>query len=171
MKKRSVLIVFLITFCLSACKKDAINSNYDESYAQWLSFKSTSHNSYTYVAHGGSVFGYYAQTKFTVQNGKITGREYLSGSFKPNTDSLKINKSWVENSTSLNSHGTEGHELLTLDEVYAKAKTVWLKANSKENDVYFESGNNGMISSAGYVPKGCMDDCFTGINIKNIQPL
>lgn len=171
MKKLPVLIILLTTICFWACKKDAINNNYDESYAKWLSFKNSSHNSYTYTAYGSSVFGYYTQTKFTVQNGKITGREFLSGSYISNTNGLTTNKSWIENSTSLNTHGTEGYELLTLDEVYIKAKTVWLKANTKENDVYFESRNNGILSSAGYVPKGCMDDCFTGINIKDIQPL
>ncbi|RYY05858.1 MAG: hypothetical protein EOP43_07900 [Sphingobacteriaceae bacterium] len=171
MKKLITIFILTLNIFLFSCKKDAIISNYDKSYAAWLNFKSSSHNSYTYVAYSASVFGGYSETKFSVQNGTIVMREFLSGYYKPNTKDLIIINSWVENSSSLNTHGNEGNELLTLDQVYDKAKTVWLKADSKQNDVYFESKNNDLISSAGYVPKGCQDDCFNGIKIKNISAL
>lgn len=172
MKNLPAIIILTITVFLGGCKKDAITSDYDKSYAAWLSFKSSLHNSYTYIAYSGSVFGgHYVETKFTVKNGTITMREFQSGNYKPNTNDLIITKTWTENGSSLNTHGNEAHDLLTLDQVYAKAKTVWLKADPKQNDVYFESKNNGLISLAGFVPKGCQDDCFNGITIKNINPL
>jgi len=61
--------------------------------------------------------------------------------------------------------------LLTLDGIYSKAKTVWLRADQKQNDVYFETRNNGLISLADFVPKGCQDDCLNGISIKKINPM
>lgn len=172
MKKLPVILILTLSIFLSSCKKDEITSSYDKSYTAWLDFKSSSHNSYTYTANSGSVFGgYYVETKFTVKDGTITMREFQSGNYKPNTNDLIITKTWTENSSSLNTHGNEGHELLTLDQIYNKAKTVWLKADPKQNDVYFESKNNGLISLAGFVPKGCQDDCFNGIIIKNINAL
>ncbi len=172
MKNILVILILTLTVFLSACKKDAITSDYDKSYVAWLNFKSSSHNSYTYTACSGSVFGgYYVETKFTVQNGTIAMREFQSGNYKPNTHDLIITKTWTENRSSLNTHGNEGHELLTLDQIYSKAKTVWLKADLKQNDIYFESKNNDLISLAGFVPKGCQDDCFNGIIIKNINTL
>jgi hypothetical protein len=169
--KKLLPILTLIIICLSACKKDEVHTRLDDSYKAWSAFKSSSANSYTYTAFSGSVFGGYRETKFTIVAGKITKREFLSGHNLPNTDSLTVNKQWVEDSTHLGTHGSEAHELLTLDEVYSKAKKEWLSVNKKDNDVYFEANNNGMISSAGYVPKGCMDDCFNGINIKAITAL
>jgi len=36
---------------------------------------------------------------------------------------------------------------------------------------YFEAKNNGMISSCGYWPNNCADDCFTGVSITLIEAL
>ncbi|MGY5355583.1 hypothetical protein [Wenyingzhuangia sp. IMCC45467] len=57
-----------------------------------------------------------------------------------------------------------------MDEIYEKAKQDWL-IKRKEVLVYFETDNNGLISTCGYVPKNCMDDCFLGITIKSIEAL
>jgi len=32
----------------------------------------------------------------------------------------------------------------------------------KRPKVYFEAKNDGLISSEGYVPDNCQDDCFVG---------
>ncbi len=171
MKNLYAIIILGITVFLSACKKDAFNSDYDRSYAAWSNFKKSSNNSYTYTEYSSSVFGGYMETKITVKSGKIIRRGFSSGYYQPNSSSLTIIKNWTEDASSLNTHGNEGFELLTLDEVYVKAKTFWLKADSKQNDIYFENKNNGLMSSAGFVPKGCQDDCFNGVSIKNINPL
>lgn len=171
MKNVFLLISLVLAVALFAFKKNIDNSDYETSYTEWLKFKSLSHNSYTYVAFHRSVLGGYRETKFTIKNGTITTRKFLSGSYELNTDSLIITKAWNENSSSLNTHGSEGDELLTLDEVYIKAKTVWLNATTKQKRIYFESKNSGLISLAGYVVNSCIDDCFTGIAIKNINAL
>ena len=170
MKTRILLLISLI-FILASCKKDELTSSYDESYKAWTSFKKSSANSYTYTAFGGSVFGSYAETKITVVNGIITGREFLFGRYEANSSNLIVSKTWIETSANLNTHGNEANEPLTLDQVYTKAKGEWLNVDKKDNDKYLETNNNGIISMAGYVPKGCMDDCFNGIRIKDIKPL
>ncbi len=65
---------------------------------------------------------------------------------------------------------TPASSLMTLDEVYDKAKNVWLR--KRENaKVIFETKNNGLISSCGYINDGCQDDCFSGIGISSIEAL
>ena len=61
-------------------------------------------------------------------------------------------------------------DALTLDEIYSKAKNEWL-VKRKNVTNYFEAKNDGLISTCGYVEKGCVDDCFAGITIKSIQSL
>ena len=79
---------------------------------------------------------------FTEENGKFTGQSKYPRAFSA----------------------------ITLDEIYERAKNEWLIKNDNVN-VSFENNNNGMISLAGFWPKGCMDDCFSGVKIKLIEPL
>jgi hypothetical protein len=130
--KNAYVILIAIGVCLFACKKDEIGNKVDTSYKKWVAFKNKSNNSYTYTAYNGSVFGSYSETKFTVKNGKITAREYLSGYYKSHEDSLTVIRTWSENENTLNVHSNVGHELLTLDDIYNKAKTVWLKADQQK---------------------------------------
>jgi hypothetical protein len=57
-----------------------------------------------------------------------------------------------------------------LDEIYSIARNEWLKKRSGVT-VYFEAKNSGMISTAGSIPDGCVDDCFSGISIRSIKEL
>ena len=84
--KNIYLLFIAICIGLNACKKDEIGNKVDASYQKWRAFKKSSNNSYTYTAYSGSIFGGHAETKFTVKNGKIIKREYLSGYYKPNTN-------------------------------------------------------------------------------------
>ncbi len=171
MKNYPAILILLITIFCASCSKNYITTSYDKSYDKWLLFKNSSHNSYTYTVDHGSVFGGYSATVFIIKNGLIVSRKFSTGRFKPDTDSLIVQKTWTEDANSLNTHGTEGDDLLTLDDIYNKTKTVWLRADESQNDIYFETRNDGLISLAGFVPKGCQDDCLNGITIKNINPM
>ncbi len=162
-------VLLLIGILLTSCEKSNLNyeNSFESSYQEWLNFKQTSGNSYHYVVTGGSVFGPAWQTDITVTNGKVTQRH-----FKYTTVTGMVNVSaevleWTENENEINSHINSGAAALTLDEVYGKARTEWL-IKRKDASVYFEANNNGLISSCGYVPDGCMDDCFRGINISSV---
>lgn len=149
--------------------------NYNESYQVWLGFKASANNSYKYTVVTASFAGFGTETILTIANGKITNRDYTRYTYEAapgGTTSVKvIQTEWHENASNLNAHPNEGAEILTLDEVYTKAKNVWLKADVTQNDVFFEASNNGLISAAGYSAKGCMDDCFNGIYISSISKL
>lgn len=171
---KKCLIFLFVIIGLSACKKDANDSAYDKSYKAWQNFKAESKNSYTYTVNAGSVFGYGSETKITVQNGVVTARDFLSYVLEYKTANMPpvktIRDQWHENKASLGQHSL-GAALITLDEVYKKAKNEWLAADKKTNTIYFETNNNGMISGASYVPNGCQDDCSIGISISEIKAL
>jgi len=155
----------------TSCDKDDLyyQSNFENSYQKWISFKQTSGNSYSYMVTQGSVFGPASQTTITVSNGKVTQRHFKYTSTFGMTNIPASELEWTENGTGINSHSS-GAAALTLDEIYNTARSQWLikRENAK---AYLETNNNGLISSCGYVEDGCMDDCFIGINIANIKSL
>lgn len=179
--KRISLLIAVVTIFLSACTKDpAINAkketsstnlSYNDSYKAWLNYKKNIKNSYSYISTYSSFTGYGVTIKIDVKNGAIISRDFTSYQYQQNTSNKTIIKQWHEDSSSLNSHGDVAGELLTMDAIYLKAKDVWLKVDPKINDIYFETKNNGIISTCGYYPIGCQDDCFNGIHIDSITAL
>ncbi|WP_143822045.1 hypothetical protein [Mucilaginibacter pedocola] len=162
------LLIIIVALGLSACKKEEVVTGYDDSYAAWQSFKKSSNNSYSYVTYYGSWTGIYAESKITVLNGKVVGRDF----FRTRTTAVPmvadtITK-WTESGVTLNTHD-DGFETLTLDQIYTKAKTELLNVSRAQNEVVFRADNNGIVSAAGFIPNNCADDCFTGVYIKNVK--
>lgn len=156
-----------------SCKKSEealYKSELDKSYQVWLKFKSESKNNYEYTQSYDSWTGTNTNIKITVRNGGVVERSYEIFVREIGNSEPVLKESWAEDAASLNSH-IIGLPIYTLDQVYEQAKQVWLNVSPKENDIYFEAKNNGMISSAGFVPKGCQDDCFRGIRITSIKTL
>jgi major membrane immunogen (membrane-anchored lipoprotein) len=168
---KALYSIILLAAVFIACEKsDITNENdYLNSYEAWLKFKVENNNSYRYITTTSSWAGMASETTITVQNGKITGRDYVKTVFDYEDNEVKVVEQWQENEENLNTHENYG-PLLKLDEIYHLAETQWLK-KQKGVQTYFENNNNGMISSCGYVPNGCQDDCFIGINIKLIEKL
>ena len=102
-----------------------------------------------------------------IQHTGMTQEEFLENFGYPFHEALE----WVETEKSL---GTKGYSpaspLYTMDDIYALAKSDWLKKRA-DAQVIFETNNNGMISAVGYVPDGCADDCFNGMHIESIEYL
>jgi hypothetical protein len=164
-------VLLLIATLFTACKKDKIEykSDFEKSYRAWLNFKTASGNSYSYQVSTSSWTNFQTFTKITVSNGQVTGRTYMARSTNPPSEAVTIHEQWEEDQNTLNTHQNAA-ATLTLDEIYDQAKTVWLKKRT-DADFYFEANNDGMISTCGFVPDGCQDDCFSGINIDFIQKL
>ena len=160
--------IILLLAIFPSCKKDALNSDFEQSKKVWLAFKKSANNNYSYTVKTASWAGFGDSTIISVSNGNVSGRKYTSYTMDGGTGQTSTRESWIENSTNLNSHQS-GASTINLDAVYDKAANEWLKADKKQNTVYFEAKNQGMISTCGYVPNGCQDDCFTGIRISNIN--
>jgi predicted ATP-binding protein involved in virulence len=176
MKHKIHLITFLLisTFIVSCSSNDDFNyqNDFENSQNAWFNFKESSNNSYKYVVSKGSVFTPYGwETTITVSNGVIIQRNFK---YTGNTEEIPDDElEWTENENEINSQEHEDSlaaEALTLDDIYLKAEQDWL-LKRKNATSYFESKNNGLISTCGYVVNGCMDDCFVGITIKSIISL
>lgn len=169
MKYLFLFIPAALTVILS-CKKNAFESNYNKSYRSWHAFRDSSHNHYQYTKVFYSWTGYRAEYIITVKEGVVVKQEYKGYDPNTGTHQPELKTSWSEDAATINTHHSY-EQALTLDQVYAKAKNEWLTVNRDENMIYFEAGNRGMISSCGFVPKGCQDDCFRGIRITDIRGL
>ncbi|KAA2243805.1 hypothetical protein F0L74_15125 [Chitinophaga agrisoli] len=171
------LSIYLFTLLLMgtlfvSCDKSDINyeNDFDKSYKAWENFKASSQNSYRYMVVFGSWTGYGTETIITVKNGQVTGRSFVGKGFVNGQNTTPtVVEEWTEDESSINTH-EKGAAAITLDEIYNKAKTDYLL---KRDDArtYFETNNNGMISSCGYTPENCADDCFNGVTIQYIEKL
>lgn len=161
-----IAVSLVLSSFFSSCSKDvAYSSEFDKSYEAYQKYKKENANSYQYTVTSSSWTGTNSATTIIVFNGQVQYRSYEAKTLLED-GTVQTYAKWTEGKNELNSHD-EGYEASTLDQVYEKAKTDWLKKR-KDSKVYFEAKNNGLISSAGYVPDNCQDDCFVGINISKI---
>ncbi|HWZ34809.1 MAG TPA: hypothetical protein VNW51_01555 [Mucilaginibacter sp.] len=173
--KRFLLAIAILSVAvLFACKKSGVSSAFDKSYDAWLSYKKRVNNTYAYVALHDDKISVYEQTKITVTNGDITARDFYSYEYVYQPDSTRkvLRVQWHETADggTLSTHGSEGAQLYTLDDIYYRAQNIWLKADVGKNVITFETNNNGIISAAGYTPKICQTDCFIGVVVQSITP-
>lgn len=171
MKTKMYLIAFaLFSFFAISCDSDELNykNEFEKSQQEFEKFKIESKNSYKYVVTFGSWVGFSWETTLTIIDGKVTQRYFKQTESKNDKDTIVTE--WTEMEDEIGSHENQGAEPLTLDEVYQKAKNVWL-INRKGSTTYFKANNNGLISRCGYTQNNCADDCSNGINIKSIEPL
>jgi len=172
--KNLFLITFLILLTATSCKKESIakSDEYDTSLKAWLNYKSDVGNSYQYTITYGSWTGYGVEITTGISKGQFVFRDFTSFRYRNDGSGKKDTlKSWHEDTATINTHTQDAGEIMTIDEIYTKARTVWLKVDASANDIFFEAKNNGIISSCGYVPHGCQDDCFNGVKIKSITAL
>ena len=168
------ILLLLLAGAVSSCQKNEIEyeNDFEKSYKAWQSFKVVSNNSYRYTVTASTWVGASWQTTLTVTNGKITRRHFKYTSLAGLAANIpKEAQEWVEDENLINLHqSTDAAEPLTLDEIYHTARNTWL-TKRKDAKVFFEAKNDGLISSCGFVPDNCQDDCFTGINIGSIEML
>ena len=171
---KNLLLFLILAVSLAACSKEdiAYESQFSKSEKAFNTFKEKNNNSYKFILHIHSWSGFSSETTVYVQNGKVVRRDYVAtlGVWENDKWNFTILEEYTETENEINTN-VNGPKAVTLDEVYSKAKNELLKVNSKENTIYFETKNEGMISSVGYVPQGCQDDCFRGYQISGIEPL
>ena len=178
MKKLNLfLFVLCLTLVIVGCGKDEgfeFSGDFERSYSALQDFKQKSGNSYEYHVHMSYFSGTHTNTTITVVFGKVVQRSFKQGQIEPGPSgepAYVITNEWVENENEVGLHqGTGAASPINLDEVYYLAKNNFLKKRDNV-DFFFETDNAGMISTCGYVEKGCMDDCFRGISIASIKAL
>ena len=138
-------------------------TQYQNSLDAYNVLKSESGNCYTYQVVTSSWVGFGSRTSITVENGTVTQRSYEAW------DSNRITTSSYEetDSTSIGSN-SDGADPVTLDELYAECPN-YLSMDETLNSIYFSTDDNNVMTSCGYVPNFCADDCFTGISLSSIE--
>lgn len=98
---------------------------------------------------------------------KILGKEYPED-IQVYLIAIETILKYTEEKEALNTH-QEGSPAITLDELYDNCAAVYLKADTTKNRITFRVDEAGIVSSCGYTPKNCADDCFKGIHITKIK--
>jgi hypothetical protein len=165
---KKILSIIFLSVLIASCEKGVIESEFEKSLSVWQEFKKSVNNNYSYTVKTESWAGFGDSTIISVQNGVVTERTYASYSIDSQTGNKKPTANWKEIKAELNTHDS-GAQTMTLDEIYEKASSVWLKINKDNHIIYFETKNQGLISLCGYTDKNCKDDCFVGVNITSIK--
>lgn len=141
---------------------------YNESLKQWTELKDKNGNSYIYQTTFVSWTGFGSITELKIEGGEVTSRVYQE--FKTNeTDGQReIIDTYIETNTNLGSH-EKGANPLTIDDLYNSCESEYLTVDKENNTVYFETEIDGLMTLCGFVPDGCMDDCFRGVTINSFK--
>jgi len=168
---------------MSNFKMGLSENDVKKSWTSWNAFKKECGNSYIYVRRTSSVFDeHYYHTHITIEEGQITKayktkHNYDFSAFDKFEAKLKGETS-VEKEDKEENHSVEKIPLTdkemsllkTLDEIYDFVKKL-PKVSAQKNYISFRIDNRGLITCAGYAPKGCTDDCFRGYSISSITSL
>lgn len=180
MKISNCFILFLFCITLLSCSTNDNDRgeitgesgiSYNDSKTMWKELKAQNDETYSYTASFISWSGFGSRTTITVKDGLVSKREYLYFEQVLNEESeleeVEI-ESYTETGEEIGSH-SEGFDPLLIDELYETCISEYLRVNTGENDVYFNTNDAGIISNCGFVEKGCVDDCFIGFRISEFQ--
>lgn len=138
--------------------------SYAESIDKWNDLKAQNGNSYIYQTTFTSWAGFGSVTELKVIDGIVISRIYQEFKINEANGSLEIIDSYIETKSNLGSYD-KGAKPLTIDDLYNSCASEYLVADEDNNTIYFETELNGLMSLCGFVPDGCMDDCFRGVSI------
>jgi hypothetical protein len=179
MKTSKLFLFFLLPLIGFSCEKNDKQSvltdlkgqygfSFNQSLNIWNDFKNKNGNSYSYTTTVGSWTGYGSTTEFKIEEGVIISRTYQRFKINGQDGTKEILESYNETGDGLGTH-SKGASLLTIDDLYEACANKYLMADQKSNALYFETSKDGLMTSCGFVPNGCMDDCFQGVIISSVD--
>lgn len=138
--------------------------NYPESVQAWEELKAINGGSYIYQTTFTSWTGDGHTTEIRVDDGIVTMRAYQEFDANQSNGEKTIIYSYREVGADVGSN-MKGAQPRTIDELYQTCASDFLTVDAESNTVYFETTNDGLMTICGFVPDGCVDDCFNGIRI------
>ena len=170
---KNILKSLLIMFLFFSCEKGETNQfelrgengfSYNESFELWNKLKENNGNSYVYKTKFVSWTNYGSSTELKIKNGIVVERIFEKFRYLESNGEKEIIDSYFENIENLGTHD-KGALPKTIDALYNSCASEYLMVNSKENEIYFDTNENGLLSLCGFVPIGCVDDCFRGVQL------
>lgn len=141
---------------------------YSESIDKWSALKTENGNSYVYQTKFTSWIGEASITEVTVIKGVVTSRVYEHFKTDGTNGRGEIIDSYSETAANLGVH-ENGALPITIDALYSTCASEYLTVDVTNNTIYFETELNGLMTLCGFVPKECLDDCYTGVRINNFD--
>ena len=179
--KKNRLFFLIVTLILMSCEKNKDDKlsvlttlkgesglTYNESLTKWTELKNINGNSYIYQTTFVSWTGFGSITELKIEKGIVTSRVYQEFKTNETNGQQEIIDSYTETKINLGSH-EKGAIPLTIDDLYNSCANEYLKVDRKNNTLYFETELDGMMTLCGFVPNGCMDDCFRGVKINSFK--
>ncbi len=152
---------------LMSCEHDELwqaKKGLKASRRHWEQMKRAKGDSYAYCLTFSSWLGYGHHTEIRVENGRVTSRSFYT--FRVQTkDTTHV---YTESVADLGTH-KEGDPPLTIDELYDRCARDFLSVDPKQNDIFFETDDTGVLSTCGYMPKGYVEGRLIGIHIAWIR--
>ncbi len=142
--------------------------SYNESLNKWNELKKVNGNSYVYQTTFLSWTGFGSTTELKVVEGKVTTRNYREFNTDEQTGERVTTGSYTENENELGSH-EKGAAPFTIDELYNSCARDYFVVDEENNTLHFETDVNGLMTLCGFVPNGCLDDCYQGISIESFD--
>ena len=167
---KKLILSSVVTLILVSCESIETKNKelFNSSYQQWENLKKLNGNSYKYITTFSSWTGYSAKTGIQVKDDIITSRECVVSNFNYETLSYDTIEHYTESANEIGIHEI-GANPLTIDELYDTCAKEYLKVNTKNNTIYLETNQDGLLNLCGFVPEGCVDDCYFGIRIDTIM--
>ncbi len=141
---------------------------YTESIDKWNDLKNRNGNSYIYQTTFVSWAGFGSVTELKIIDGIVTSRIYQEFRINETNGEREVVDIYSETKVDLGIH-EKGAAPATIDELYNSCASEYLIADEKQNTLYFETELNGLMNLCGFVPKGCMDDCYIGVRINSFE--
>mmetsp|Transcript_29839 Transcript_29839/g.47597 ORF Transcript_29839/g.47597 Transcript_29839/m.47597 type:complete len:161 (-) Transcript_29839:165-647(-) len=156
--KVTVIIMFI------ACRLSILfASSYDISLAKWTELKGSRGDCYTYTRSFVSWVGFGSRTIIKVEQGVVVERTYEAFD-----SSRTITSTYHESTPQEIGTNSQGQPAKTMDELYTECPS-YLALDEQTNYIYFRVDDLGILQLCGYVPQGCMDDCFQGISVSSFE--
>jgi len=112
--------------------------------------------SYAFSATSGSFTGALWTYRLTVDSEKV-----MSRSLESRDPDGAISESWTEDAPDVGTH--DGGPTAGIDALHAYCLARVLTKPTADNDLFVTIGEDGLMRTCVYVPKGCMDDCSSGV--------
>jgi len=141
---------------------------YNESLTQWNKLKNINGNSYIYQTTFVSWTGFSSITELKIEEGIVTSRVYKEFNTNETNGQQEIIDTYTETKTNIGSH-EKGANPLTIDDLYNSCASEYLIVDNGKNTLYFETYLDGLMTLCGFIPDGCMDDCYKGVSINSFK--
>ncbi|HAS44551.1 MAG TPA: hypothetical protein DCS93_28995 [Microscillaceae bacterium] len=172
-KSLTFVFILLAFFSVSCTKKASVNAKsvargdlatqIAASRLVWKKLKKQWNNNYVYVnTYTSGEGGFTTKTYVTVKGGKVASAYRQLITLEEGTKVTKPKQAIT---------GEKLEKVKTMDEIYTFTSTTVVQKSPKDNYITFKTFDSGLLSAAGYFPKNCADDCYTGYTLEKVSPL